>query len=92
MKKFLEVTTTSSTEMIAITGIACMFLNAGNRIEIEYVDGSQVLIAGSSALADADMDIVADTIIAANESKWTSVVSELPTLSQTISTVTFTVA
>jgi len=92
MKKFLEVTIASSTEMIAITGIACMFLNSVDRAEIQYVDGSKVVIRGAAALTDADMGIIADTIIAANESKWTSVVSELPTLSQTIGGLLFTVA
>ena len=91
MKKFLEITVGSATEMIAITGIAHMqFLSARSEIKVTYVDGSNVALAGSSSLSAPDMDVFADAVIAANESKWTSVVSQLPALSDTVGAVTFT--
>lgn len=93
MKKFLEITVGSATEMIAITGIASMqFQAARSEIKVTYVDGSNVVLAGSSALSAADIDVFAGAVIAANESKWTSVVSQLPALSDTVGAVTFTVA
>jgi hypothetical protein len=93
MKKFLRITVGSATEMIAITGIASMQFQAGrSEIKVVYVDGSTVALSGSSALSAADIDVFADAVIAANESKWTSVVSQLPALSDTVGAVTFTVA
>ena len=91
MKKFLEITVGSATEMIAITGIAHMqFQSARSEIKVVYVDGSVVVLEGTTALSAPDIDVFADAVIAANESKWTSVVSQLPALSDTVGAVSFT--
>lgn len=91
MKKFLRITVGSATEMIAITGIASMqYLGARNEIKVTYVDGSAVVLQGDTALSAPDMDVFADAVIAANESKWTSVVSQLPALSDAVGAVSFT--
>ena len=90
MKKFIKVVDSSGvTHQFAATGIAAVFQNAGNRLEVEYANGSQVTFTGSAAAyTSADVDALSSAIIALNESKWTSVVDTL-TLSSA-PTVAFT--
>jgi len=74
MKKFLKVVDSSgATHQISATGIAEFSKNAGNRLQIEYVDGSKVTLTTSSTpYTDADTDALADVIIGLSQSKWTS--------------------
>ena len=90
MKKFFKIVDSSGeTHQLSATGIASFFKNAGNRLEIEYVDGSQVVLTTSvDPYTDADTDALADVIIALSQSKWTST-TKILTLSSA-PTVAFT--
>lgn len=72
MKKFLKVVDSSGvTHQFAATGIAAVYQNAGNRIEVEYTNGSQFVMPG---IVSSDVATLPNAIFAINESKWTSVV------------------
>ena len=90
MNKYAEITTTSGVGLFSVKDVIACYINAGNDIVIDYANGSQSKIDGSSALVQADLDIVFGAIKQAQQENWKKVKVVIPSLSSAVTSVVFT--
>tara|TARA_B100001057_G_C22867995_1_gene957464 strand:- start:5176 stop:5451 length:276 start_codon:yes stop_codon:yes gene_type:complete len=90
MNKYAEVTTSTGAGLFSVKDIVSCYLDGSNDILMDYASGSKIVINGSSALVQADVDIVFDSIKQAQQENWKKVKVVIPSLSQTVTALVFT--
>ena len=68
-------------------GIALVYKNSSDDVEIVYNSGKVINIASAAALTAADAKVVFDAIVAASGTKWTETSFLIPKLSQPVNSV-----
>jgi len=90
MNKYANITVGGGVEQFSVKDVSSCYVDSADDIVIDYISGSQSKIASSSALVQADADIVFGVIKSAQQQKWTKVLYSIPTLSQAVNAFTFT--
>ena len=90
MNKYAEVTTSSGAGLFSVKDIISCYLDGSNDILMDYANGSKIVINGSSALVQADVDIVFDSIKQAQQENWKKVKVVVPSLSSAVTALVFT--
>ena len=90
MNKYASITVGGGVEQFSVKDVSSCYVDSADDIVIDYIIGSQSKIASSSALVQADADIVFGVIKSAQQQKWTKVLYSIPTLSQAVNAFTFT--
>jgi hypothetical protein len=90
MNKYASITVGGGVEQFSVKDVSSCYVDSADDIVIDYISGSQSKIASSSALVQADADIVFGVIKSAQQQKWTKVLYSVPTLSQAVNAFTFT--
>ena len=90
MNKYAEVTTSTGAGLFSVKDIVSCYLDSSNDILMDYASGSKIVINGSSALVQADVDIVFDSIKQAQQENWKKVKVVVPKLSSAVTALVFT--
>ena len=90
MNKYAEVTTSGGAELFSVKDIVSCYLDGSSDILMDYANGSKIVINGSSALVQADVDIVFDSIKQAQQENWKKVKVVVPSLSSAVTALVFT--
>jgi hypothetical protein len=90
MNKYGEITTTGGSGLISLNNVILARLFGGNFILINYANGSLCSIQATTAFTQADAEVIFDVIKNAQEQKWDTVKYTVPTLSDSVASISFT--